>query len=115
MSAAVIATFAAAAVLGAWLRVGLAATLNRPTFPVGTLVTNVVGSFLAAVASVRLDGSFATIATIGALGAFTTFSTFANELADDLGTRRLGRAGAYGALTVLGAVGAACLGLAVAR
>lgn len=115
MTALVITSFAGATVLGAWLRVGLAATLNRPSFPVGTLVTNVVGSFLAAIASVRLDGSVATVATIGALGAFTTFSTFANELADDLGAGRTGRAGTYGALTVAGAVGAACLGLVVAR
>lgn len=115
MNAALIAAFAAAAVIGAWLRVGLAATLNRTSFPVGTLLTNIVGSFLAAVASERLTGSFATVATIGALGAFTTFSTFANEVADDLGTRRIARAGTYGAATVAGAVGAACLGLALAR
>lgn len=115
MNGIVVVTFATLAVLGAWLRVGLAAALNRPTFPTGTLVTNVLGSFLAGVASVRLDGSLATVATIGALGAFTTFSTFANEVADDLGGRRLGRACGYGAATVVGAVGAAVLGIVLAR
>lgn len=115
MTGVVIITFAAAAVLGAWLRVGLAATLNRPSFPTGTLVTNVLGSFVAGVASVRLDGSLATVATIGALGAFTTFSTFANEIADDVGGRRLGRACGYGAATVVGAIGAAVVGIALAR
>ena len=52
---------------------------------------------------------------VGVLGGFTTFSTFAVDAQQLLAGGRLGVALGYLAATVLGSVGAAALGLALAR
>ena len=53
-------------------------------FPIGTLVVNVLGSFLLgfgmqAMEAVPVSAEVRTMLTIGFLGAFTTFSTFSYE------------------------------------
>jgi CrcB protein len=70
--------------LGALARFGtqsLALRLMGPTFPIGTLAANVVGSFLMGFAVAWLvDREFARFLpffAVGFLGAYTTFSTYA--------------------------------------
>ncbi|WP_166355915.1 fluoride efflux transporter CrcB [Phytoactinopolyspora limicola] len=89
-----------------------------PVFPWGTLVVNVVGSFLAGVAIAlwtdgRLNDEAAALAAVGFCGALTTYSTFSYE------TLRLFEGGArwYSlgnvVISVTAGVGAAALGWAV--
>jgi len=106
-----VAAFAAAAVVGALARVGLIARLNRPGFPWGTLVVNLSGSLVAGVVAAHTDGAARTVVATGALGAFTTFSTFTVEVRALWAGGGLRRSGTYLGATVLGAVGAAALGL----
>lgn len=92
-----------------------------PGFPRGTLIVNLVGSFLISVvleASLRTSaiapGTRLFLAT-GVLGGFTTYSSFNHE------TLRLLEEGAIGmallnlAVTVVGCMGAGLLGLATVR
>jgi fluoride exporter len=90
-----------------------------PAFPAGTLIINVVGSFLMGLLFVWLVDRdalrFAPFLLIGVLGGFTTFSTFS------LDAFRLYEAGSLGALAfyVLGSVvlsiGALIAGIVLAR
>ncbi len=67
-----------------WISVSVARWLGAG-FPYGTLLCNVLGSFLMGISFVllldRLDVPIAVraLVTVGALGAFTTFSTFSIE------------------------------------
>jgi CrcB protein len=78
---------AVAGALGALARWGLNGwfTERFPTFPLGTLVINVTGSFLIGVLFVVFVERTAASATVrlalmtGFLGAYTTFSTFSLE------------------------------------
>lgn len=75
---------AAGAVLGAWLRWGLALMLNMPAFPYGTLCVNLLGGLLMGMAVAYFsamgpqDTSRLFVMT-GFLGGFTTFSAFSAE------------------------------------
>ncbi|MEZ5239596.1 MAG: CrcB family protein [Microthrixaceae bacterium] len=108
MSVAVL--FVLAAATAALARVLLTAAGNTSRFPWGTLAVNVTGSFLAAVLAGHLPQAAATVLGVAALGSFTTFSTFSVETAALWGDRRAGALG-YLLATVLGAVGAALVGL----
>jgi fluoride exporter len=75
------------AAIGAWLRWGLSVTLNPmlPMFPLGTLVSNLVGGYLIGLVLGYID-HFQTLSpemrlliTTGFLGGLTTFSTFSAE------------------------------------
>jgi fluoride exporter len=92
-----------------------------PTFPAGTLIVNLAGSFLLGFlmhvgsATQLLPMTMRLALTTGMLGGFTTYSTFSYETADFL---RRG-AGQYAALNIIATV-AGCLvavfaGLALAR
>jgi fluoride exporter len=103
-----------AGALGALARYGLEGWVSRraPTsFPWGTFVINVSGSFLLGIAFVvmterfRPDPWLRSAVTIGFLGAYTTFSTFSLE------TYRLVEDGAYG-LALANALGSLAAGLA---
>lgn len=65
--------------------VGLAVPAHGSGLPVGTLVVNVVGSFVIALVTVwflrhaELDGRVLLFLTTGVCGGFTTFSTFTWE------------------------------------
>jgi CrcB protein len=75
------------AVLGAWLRWWLGATMNAllPSLPLGTLAANLIGGYLVGVAIAvfslhpALDTQLKLFVITGFLGALTTFSTFSGE------------------------------------
>lgn len=100
--------------VGSWLK-------NLPGIPWGTLVVNVVGSFvlgvLAAIAAERpeWDVAIRTGLTVGVLGGFTTFSTLTVESVDLIGRGDIG----LGSLNLVGSIVfgllAAIAGLAVGR
>jgi fluoride exporter len=101
---------ALAGALGALTRYGLEGLISgrfSGSFPLGTLVINVSGSFALGLLFVVLtertavDPALRTALTIGFLGAYTTFSTFSFE------TVRLLEDGAYGmaALNVAASIG----------
>jgi fluoride exporter len=75
------------AALGAWLRWGLAASLNPGDgrFPFGTWVANVLGGLLVGIAVAffaerELDPWWRLFVITGFLGGLTTFSTFSAEV-----------------------------------
>jgi len=78
----------------------------------GTLVVNVVAAFVLGV----LIGSSAetvTIVGVGHLGALSTFSTVVAEATDDAGRGSRIDAVVYVAVTIVGGVGAALLGISL--
>ena len=109
----------AGAVLGAWLRWGLATWLNPlfPGLPLGTLAANLGGGYLVGIAVAFFSGSALSpewrLACItGFLGALTTFSTFSAESVQLLQAARYAAAVAHSAAHLLGAVAATALGFA---
>ena len=107
------------AILRYWIS-GWVYTWVKTDFPSGTLVVNVVGSFLLGVVMgitehYVMNPNLRLFITIGVLGAFTTFSTFSYE------TLMLFQVGAYGKaflnmlLSVFVGVSAAFAGLMVGR
>lgn len=93
------------AAVGAPLRFALASWLDDDV-PYGTLIVNVLGSFLLGLVSASaLDENAAALLGAGFCGAFTTYSAFAVQTAR-LGLRGLG----YAAATILVSLGAAALG-----
>ena len=79
---------ASAGAVGALLRyslVGVVQRLNNSDFPLGTLVVNVVGCFLAGFLWILFEHRWTiapetrTVVMVGFLGAFTTFSSYILE------------------------------------
>ncbi|MBA3775420.1 MAG: fluoride efflux transporter CrcB [Betaproteobacteria bacterium] len=76
------------AALGAWLRWGLAVSMNAllPRFPLGTLVANLLGGFLVGMAMAYflarndLPPEWRLFVITGFLGGLTTFSAFSLEV-----------------------------------
>lgn len=110
--------------VGAVLRhlTGLAALrLFGPGFPWGTLTVNIIGGFAmgllaATVARLGPPGeAWRLLLGTGVLGGFTTFSAFSLETALMIERGAVATAGAYAIGSVALAVGALCVGLAVAR
>ena len=104
--------------LGAVCRFMLDAALRRRVpgaFPLGTLLVNVLGSFLlglltGAVVSQRLDPDVRLVLGTGFCGGFTTFSTASLEVVRLVRSGRAGLALAYllgGAIACLAAAGLA--------
>lgn len=96
--------------LGGWIQARAGSS-----FPLGTLVVNVVGSLLLGfvlhyLEAVRLAPELRASITIGLLGAFTTFSTFSYETVEMLGVGAWGKAGAYALGSLLLGVGAVIVG-----
>ncbi len=99
------------AALGAPLRYLVGHHLDGE-LPTGTLLVNVLGSFLLGLLSgLALDGQAMALLGSGFCGAFTTFSAFSVK-ATELGPRR---GTAYVLLTVGLALGACALGFGLAR
>ena len=123
MSASIFAAVGVGAVLGAWVRWGLATWLNPlvPNLPMGTLVANVAGGYLVGVAVAffaahsALAPEWRLACVTGFLGALTTFSTFSAETVQMLLRQQYAWAGATVALHVLGSFSMTVLGLVSLR
>ena len=95
--------------------------LTGGTFPIGTLVVNVTGSFLLgailrfAVDTPGLSPEGRALLTVGFCGGYTTFSTFSYETVALLEDGEWTRAGMYLALSVLLSIAATFLGIVAAR
>ena len=99
----------------------LAGQLLGPDFPFGTLIVNIVGSFLMGllVETMALVWSASQEArlflTVGALGAFTTFSTFSLDVAVLYERGRPVLVATYIVVSVICSIGALFAGLHVMR
>jgi CrcB protein len=97
--------------------VGLALSRTTIGFPIGTLLVNVLGSFLIGffarwLSAPGLDPVWRIALTVGFCGGFTTFSTFSAELITLANEGRVMRAAVYVIVSVTLAVLATLLGLA---
>ena len=111
--------------LGACLRYATVVSMARLVgigFPWGTMVVNVVGSFLMGVVAVlvllRQDLGLVRVAPFlmpGLLGGFTTFSAFSLETLDLFEDGRIIGAVAYAGSSVVFGISALMLGLWLAR
>jgi CrcB protein len=123
MSPGAWAAFLAAAAVGAPLRYvvdGAVAARTGGRFPWGTLVVNVVGSFVfgllaGLVAYHDVDVVARTVAGTGFCGALTTFSTFTSETLSLLEAGEAGAAALNVGLSLAATLLAAAAGLAVAQ
>jgi fluoride exporter len=89
-------------------------------WPWGTLVVNVVGSFLIALvmagaASGQLSEETRLLLGAGVLGGFTTYSSFNHETLAFAAQGRLGAAAGYAVVTFAACLAAGLAGMAVAR
>jgi CrcB protein len=111
-----IAAGGAAGAVARYALSGWAHSLFETSFPLGTMVVNVLGSLALGFSLFFLEGlavsaEVRALVTIGFLGAFTTFSTFSYEAVSLLEGGEWGRAGLYmGGSLLLGLLGIA-LGL----
>jgi CrcB protein len=100
---------------------GLVQRMLDTTFPAGTLLVNVTGSFLLgaiiryALETPSLTPEVRAFLTIGFCGGYTTFSTFSYETMALLEDGEWARAGAYITASVILSLIATILGLALAR
>lgn len=102
-------------VAGQWASAALGAS-----FPYGTLIVNLSGCFaLGAVVQLASAGSwspeFRTAVAVGFLGGFTTYSSFNQETLGLLLSGAVGAAVVNIALTLIGGLAAASLGMLAAR
>ena len=108
--------------LGAMLRYSVSKAewvrnLGSTQFPIGTLVVNVVGSFLLGLLIVLLVHKYTTVEWlrlflfVGVLGAFTTFSTFSVETVNLFMAGKQATALWNMSLNLFASVAAAALGL----
>ncbi|MCU0634774.1 MAG: fluoride efflux transporter CrcB [Gemmatimonadaceae bacterium] len=107
--------------LGAMLRLWVARLLTAPTgaLPIGTLVINIVGSFLLGVLirawpTAEPQPALRLLLTVGVCGGFTTFSTFSAELFVMLGRGAWVSALTYVLSSLVGGVLAIAAGVALA-
>jgi len=111
---------AVGALLRYWVSSGVYLLAGRD-FPYGTLVVNVLGSLLMGFLYIwlleRALGGVAMRAfvLIGLLGAFTTFSTFSMETLNLMEAGQMGRAILNTLMSVVLCIGAAALGVMLAR
>jgi CrcB protein len=100
---------------------GLVQRMLDTTFPAGTLLVNVTGSFLLgaiikyALETPSLTPEIRAFLTIGVCGGYTTFSTFSYETMALLEDGEWARAGVYITASVILSLFATFLGFALAR
>lgn len=100
---------------------GAVQRLTPGTFPVGTLIINLTGSFLLgailryAIDTPTLTPELRAFLSIGLCGGYTTFSTFSYETVALMEDGTWGRAAAYVTLSVVLSIAATFIGLAAAR
>ncbi|MCD2197332.1 fluoride efflux transporter CrcB [Actinomycetospora endophytica] len=120
---AIVAAVALGGVIGSLARwaVGVAWPTAHGAFPSATLTINIVGCLLMGVLVVHVAEARTAhpivrpLLGVGVLGGFTTFSTFSVDTEQLLSGGHLGTALGYLLATTAGSVGAAALGLALAR
>jgi len=101
--------------IGMW-----ALTRFGPGFPVGTLIVNVVGSFLIAVIMVialsteAVSPTLRAVLTTGVMGGFTTYSSFNYETLRLLQQGTMGLAATNVLVTLLGCAASGFIGMMVA-
>ena len=123
MNASAFAAVGIGAVLGAWLRWGLAVWMNpaSPNLPMGTLVANVGGGYAIGLAvayfgaNTALAPEWRLACITGFLGALTTFSTFSAESMQLLQAGKYVAAGLHSGAHLAGAILATLLGFATYR
>ena len=91
-----------------------------PGYPAGTLTVNVVGGLLmgllaGVLARISAGEPWRLLLGVGVLGGFTTFSSFSLELHDMLTKGDVGIALGYALLSMLGALAALAVGVALVR
>lgn len=102
------------------VQIGTAKAFGQ-TFPYGTLIVNVAGSFLLAflmqlaLSGDRISPMLRLVLATGFLGGFTTYSSFNYETLALLEQRAFGPAAVYFAATVVGCLVAGLLGFAAGR
>jgi CrcB protein len=107
--------------VGRYLLGGLVQRMAAGTFPAGTLVVNVSGSFLLglllryAMETPAVTPELRALLTVGLCGGYTTFSTFSYETLALLEDGDWGRAGLYVALSLALSLLATFVGVAAAR
>ena len=110
--------------LGATLRYAATLSVNRllpSAFPWGTLTVNVAGSLLMGVAYVLLiergllSPAWRHFLTVGLLGGLTTFSAFSLDALTLMSHGTILRAAAYVLASVVICIGAAAVGVLLAR
>ena len=117
---AIAAGGAIGALMRFWMSTGIYALLGRG-FPYGTLAVNVFGSLLMGflyilmIERLSVGGEWRAFALVGLLGAFTTFSTFSIETLNLVEQADYAKALANMLLSVLLCVGAAYIGVILAR
>lgn len=111
------------AVLGAWLRWGLAEWFNAatPSLPAGTLIANLVGGYLIGIAlqyfttRTGLPPEVRLFVVTGFLGALTTFSSFSAEAVGLLTRGEYGWALAHTLSHLIGSLLATFAGIATLK
>ncbi len=117
---AIAAGGALGALLRFWVSNGVYAILGRG-FPYGTLAVNVLGSlamgllFILLIERLALGAEWRAFLLIGLLGAFTTFSTFSIETLTLIEQAEYLKATANAVISVVACVGAALVGVMLAR
>jgi CrcB protein len=89
-----------------------------PSFPFGTFLVNVIGSFLLGVIAgcgEAVTPAWRVTLSVGVMGGFTTYSSFNLETLRMLEERDWGLAALYMGATVIGCLLAGAFGLAVSR
>lgn len=88
-------------------------------FPLGTMLVNVVGSFVMGVLAIwvleKTDARYAPLLMTGILGGFTTFSAYSLDAIKLIEQGKLGGAAFYIVGTVILAIAGLMLGMFVAR
>ena len=107
--------------VGRYLVISAVGQVFGTGFPLGTIVVNVVGSFLLGALTEAMALAWSpspelrAMIVIGVLGAFTTFSTFSLDVALLYERGALGQAALYAGASVVLSIGAFFLGLALLR
>ena len=117
---AIAAGGALGALLRFWVSSGVYAVLGRG-FPYGTLAVNVLGSlamgllYILFIERLALGAEWRAFFLVGLLGAFTTFSTFSIETLTLIEQADYLKATANAVVSVVACVGAALVGVMLAR
>jgi fluoride exporter len=106
--------------VGAVMRFGLQNMLEKmsPSFPVGTLLVNLLGTFAAGLiwpVMTGLSAEYRLLLLTGFLGGFTTMSSFGLEVVLLWGQGRFAAGLAYWLLTAIGSIASCYLGSLIGR